>query len=165
MGLMNKKFFYIISAGLLVGTFDIVAAFLYYFLKTGNKDVFNVLKYVASGVFGKEAATGGGGMILAGLLFHYSIALSFTLLFFWIYPYAIAFLRNKFLLGIVYGVFVWSVMNLVVVPLSKIGPRPFNPANALINLLILVICIGIPLSLLAGSVDRRKRINTAVRGA
>ena len=40
-------------------------------------------------------------------------------------------------------------MNLIVVPLSRIPRSPFNPANAAIQAGILVVCIGLPISLLA----------------
>jgi hypothetical protein len=148
---MSKTFSHVIKAGFLVGTFDIVAALLYYYIKTGNREVFNVLKYVASGFFGKNALTGDALVIVAGLLFHYFIAFVFTALFFWLFPQIKVLSRNKFLTGIVYGCFVWAVMNLAVVPLSRIGSRPFNLLNAFINLLILVLCIGIPLSFMANN--------------
>jgi hypothetical protein len=51
----NSLVLKMIQAGLIVGTLDILSAFIYYFLKTGNKNVFVVLKSVASGAFGKEA--------------------------------------------------------------------------------------------------------------
>ncbi|HEU4903274.1 MAG TPA: hypothetical protein VFT06_10790, partial [Flavisolibacter sp.] len=63
---MSRTFSHIIRAGLMVGTFDILAAFLYYYIRTGNSSVFNVLKFVASGFFGKAALQGGGLVIVAG---------------------------------------------------------------------------------------------------
>ena len=161
---MRKTFSYVNGAGLMVGTFDIVAALLYYYIKTGNREVFNVLKYVASGFFEKAALAGDALMIVAGLLFHYVIAFAFTAFFFWLFPHIKLLSSNKLLTGIVYGCFVWAVMNLGVVPLSKIGSRPFNPLNAFINLLILILCIGIPLSYLANNFYRRKNLKmTAIQ--
>jgi hypothetical protein len=154
----NSLFIEIIKAGLIVGTLDISAAFIYYYIATGNKDVFTILRYIASAVFGKEALTGGAGMSIAGLIFHYLIAVSFTIFFFWLYRRVTFLSKNIVLTGIVYGLFIWAVMNLLVVPFSKIGSRPFNLRNASINALILIICIGIPLAFMA---DRfyKKRIN------
>lgn len=71
---MNILISKIIKAGLIVGTLDILSAFIYYFIKTGQKNVFNVLKYIASGIFGKETSSGGSSMIIAGLVLHYIIA-------------------------------------------------------------------------------------------
>ena len=67
---------------LLVGTLDIVAAFVDYWLATGRGPE-GVLRYVASGAFGSAAFTGGICMIWYGLLFHYMIAAAWTALFFW----------------------------------------------------------------------------------
>ncbi len=146
---MNKLVSKIIKAGFFVGTLDILSAFIYYFLKTGQKNVSIVLRYVASGLFGKEAFSGGNTMIVAGLIFHYIIAFAFTIFFFWLFPKIKAFSKNKILTGVMYGIFTWMIMNLAIVPLSKIGSRPFDFVSALINLLILIVCIGIPLSFMA----------------
>lgn len=146
---MNNLISKIIKAGLIVGTLDILSAFIYYFIKTGEKNVFNVLKFVASGLFGKEASSAGNKMIIAGLVLHYIIAFAFTIFFFWLFPKIKTFSKNKILTGVIYGIFIWMVMNLVVVPLSNVGSRPFNMINALINVIILIVCIGIPLSFMA----------------
>ena len=153
---MNSLYPRIIKAGLIVGTLDILSACTYYYIKTSNNPL-NILKYVASGFFGKQANTGGTGMIAAGLAFHYAIAFAFTIFFFWLFPRIIPVLRNKILTGIVYGVFVWLVMNLVVVPMSNIGSRPFNLLNSIINAVILIVCIGIPLSFMANSFYKKER--------
>jgi hypothetical protein len=51
--------------------------------------------------------------------------------------------------GIVYGIFVWAVMNFMVVPMTKISQRPFDFIQSGIQALILICMIGIPLSLIA----------------
>lgn len=139
----------IISTGLLVGTLDISAACIQYFIKTG-KGPEGVLQFVASGFFGQKAFDGGSSMIAAGLLFHYIIAMLFTVFFFAIAPILFSLLKNKLLVGILYGIFIWCVMNLIVVPLSSTPKFPFKPVNAAIAAAILVVCIGIPLSFIAG---------------
>lgn len=143
------KWSVIIKAGLLAGTLDISAACVQYYMKTGNNPDY-VLKYVASGAFGKDAFTGGIAMSMAGLFFHYLIAFSFTLLFFFLYR-RLAFLSvNKVVTAILYGTFIWVVMNLIVVPLSKIPPRPFSISGSLVAAGILIVCIALPLTLIAG---------------
>lgn len=148
---MNKSIFsfYVLKAGLLVGTLDILAAFLQYFIKT-NKDPLPVLKFIASGVFGKEAFTGGSNMYIWGLLFHFIIAISFTVFFFWIYSIAPSFFKYRLLSGIVYGLFIWVVMQFIVLPLSNTPKMAFKPLNAILAAGILIVCIGIPLAFLAG---------------
>ena len=50
----------------------------------------------------------------------------------------------------------------VVVPLSKVGTRPFVLTNAIINILILIVCIGLPLSFMASQTlyKRSKPVTT-----
>jgi uncharacterized membrane protein YagU involved in acid resistance len=159
-GKMNNLISKIIKAGLIVGTLDILSAFIYYFIKTGEKNVFNVLKFVASGIFGKEAFSGGNRMIVAGLALHYIIAVAFTIFFFWLFPKIKSFSKNAILTGVIYGLFIWMVMNLVVVPLSNIGNRPFTIVNTLINVIILIVCIGIPLSFMANTFYKEEKPNS-----
>jgi len=139
----------ILKAGLLVGTLDIAAAFANTWISSGTApDV--VLKFIASGVFGREEAFAGGwGMAAMGLLFHYLIAFSFTLFFFWIFPKVKTWIPNWVLLGVLYGILVWVVMNRLVVPLSNTPKGPFNLQSALINAAILIVCIGLPLAFMA----------------
>jgi uncharacterized membrane protein YagU involved in acid resistance len=154
---MNNLISRIIRAGLIVGTLDILAACIYYFFKTKDNPL-NILKFVASGIFGKEAFSGRNNMIVSGLILHYVIAFAFTILFFWLFSNIKILSKNKIVTGIIYGIFVWVVMNLIVVPLSNVPHRPFNMANAIINVIILIVCIGIPLSFMANIFY--KKVNT-----
>lgn len=135
----------ILSAGLLVGTLDITAACLQYYIKTG-KGPSGVLKFVASGWFGQKALEGGNAMIAAGLAFHYLIALSVAIFFFITAGFWFSVFKNKWLTGMAYGIFVWCATNLIIVPLSATPKFSFNPINALIAAAILIVCIGLPLS-------------------
>lgn len=156
---MNNLSSTVLKAGVIVGTLDILSAFIYYFIATGDTNVFTVLKYIASGLFGKEAYAGGITMILTGLFLHYVIAFSFTIFFFWLHPKIDLLAKYKLLTGIMYGIFIWIIMNLLVVPLSRIPNRPLTLVNALINVAILIVCIGIPLSFMAYAHYRRGNLS------
>ena len=149
----NSFFSKMIKAWLFVGTLDILAATIQVFIKGKNKDAVEVFKmickYIASAVFGPSARTGGNEMVVAGLAFHYTIALLFTVFFFIIFSKLGLMIVNRLVTGILYGIFVWVVMNRVVVPLSAIGSQKFNLNSAIIACGILIICIGIPLAMLA----------------
>jgi hypothetical protein len=135
----------ILVSGLLAGTMDILAAI---FLLANGQAAF-ILKYVASGAFGKAALEGGNNMALWGLGFHFLIAMIWANLYFLAYPYVPILKQNIFINALIYGIIVWSVMNFVVVPLSQIPPRPFIWVNALKNMAILCVCIGLPVAWLA----------------
>ncbi len=145
----------ILKAGLLVGTLDILAACLQFFINT-NKEPSVVFKFIASGVFGTKAFSGGVPMVIAGLIFHYIIALGFTFIFFFLYPKMRLVIKNSILTGVLYGAFVWLVMKFIVLPLSSTPPQPFTYTGSVIAMVILIVCIGIPLSVIAAKLHRAK---------
>ena len=135
----------IILTGFTVGLLDISAAFLNYFIVTG-KNPMRVLEFIASGVFGKEAFNGNSFMVLYGLIFHFCIALLWTVLFFFFYP-KIALVRNNWIAsGIGYAFIVWCAMTRIVLPLSNVSQQPFDISKALLAIAILILCIGLPIS-------------------
>ena len=136
---------FVAGTALLAGTLDITAAMTNYVISTG-KNPLQVLSYVASGVFGKSAFSGNPAMLAWGLFFHYCIALLVTSFFFWLSPRVGWLGRHKVLAGLLYGVGVWVVMNLLVVPSSQAPTPAFNPQQAFINAVILMVCIGLPIS-------------------
>ncbi len=140
--LTKKQIFF---TGLLVGTLDITAASIQFFIKTG-KGPGTILKFVASGLFGKEAFTGGIPMIIAGLIIHFMIAMTFTLLFALLIKNIALLCENRLVTGLFYGAFVWAVMNLVVWPIIKVPPRIPNLSRDLQAIGILIVCIGLPLA-------------------
>ena len=136
----------IFITGLIAGTLDILAAI--FLLASGNAA--GVLKYIASGAFGQSALAAGSEMIAWGLVFHYIIAFGWTAAFFLLYPKLPILRRNKWLNAAAYGAFVWALMNLVVLPLSHTpAPRAFTASSVLINAAILIVCVGLPVALLA----------------
>lgn len=148
----------ILLAGCLVGTLDILSACIDYYIATG-KEPSGIFRYIASGIFGKAAFTGNSSMIVAGLLFHYIIAFIFTFFFFWLYARATLNAWNPMLTAFVYGLFIWIVMNLGVVRLSRITSAPLSamkPVKVIKSFLILFFMIGIPLSLIAHRYSRVK---------
>lgn len=139
----------VLVAGLVAGVLDIIAAIVYRTFVTGDLDARPILKYIASGVFGKDALQGGANMVILGLIFHFFIALGFAFLY-WILYRNLGFLRKYVVIGgLLYGILVWIIMNRVVVPLSN-TPK-FSTSfgvKALIQMGILMVCIGLPVSLI-----------------
>ncbi|MBA4168445.1 MAG: hypothetical protein H0X41_13040 [Chitinophagaceae bacterium] len=154
----------ILRAGVIVGTLDILSAFVYVYIKTRDIHVFNVLKFIASGLFASKAFAGGSGMMVTGLLLHYLIAFIFTAFFYWIFPKLNFFAVHRYLTGVLYGIFIWMVMNLAVVPLSNVAHRPFVLVNVLINVAILIVFIGLPLAYMAGNFYSGRKSAIRVKG-
>lgn len=137
----------VLRAGLLAGSLDITSAFVDYYIATGKSPV-RVLNYIASGILGDAAFSGGTGVAIAGLLLHFVIAFLFTIFFFWIHPRLFSRIP-WWLAGVIYGLFAWCVMNLVVVPLSLTPKSPFNLGKAAKAATILIVMIGLPVAYLA----------------
>jgi hypothetical protein len=144
---VNSKGFIlvIIVSWLIAGTLDALAATFI----LGKGHWAGVFKFVASALYGKDAFTGGTTIAIQGLIMHYIIALSFTLIYFFSYPYVNFLHKNVALNAVIYGIFVFLIMNFCVVPLSKIGWRGFQPVPALVNLIILIFCIALPITYIA----------------
>jgi hypothetical protein len=138
-----------LSAWLLAGTLDISAAIIYYPLVSAVK-VITILQFIASGVLGNRAFLGGPETALFGLAVHYLIALIWTLVFF------VGFRRpprstvSLVFIGMAYGVLVWVVMNVIVLPLSNVQQRPIHLGPAIIAALMLMFCIGLPIAIIVG---------------
>ncbi|MBC7400278.1 MAG: hypothetical protein H7289_10055 [Mucilaginibacter sp.] len=135
----------ILWLGLVTGTLDAAWAILFN-LNLGPEVIFS---YIASAIFGKAAFAGGPEMPIAGVIFHYLIAYLFTTAFYVWFPTFLAGFKNKYVVAIVYGGFAWMVMNLAVIPLSKIGTFPAHPIPIIKGVLALIICIGLPVVLVA----------------
>jgi hypothetical protein len=112
-----------------------------------------VLKGVASALWGRAAIDAGGGMAAIGLLMHFSVALTATLVFYAL-SRRIAFLRSAPLLiiGPLYGVVVFCAMNYGTLPLLSwlrsfyLGTPPRWPGSmGLPQLLIHMVCVGLPI--------------------
>lgn len=144
----KNKLKLILLSGLLVGTLDIVSACIDYYIATG-KGPEGVLRFVASGVFGQQAFTGSNAMPAWGLLFHYIIAFSFTILFFWLYPKIKIMAAYPVITAVCYGIFMWVVTTRIIMPLSNTPKGTFHFWKAIKAILILVVMIGIPLSFIA----------------
>ena len=138
----------IIKAGVVAGILDICFAFLYSYIKRGTNPV-TVLQNVAKFVLGKETITNAVILSITGLLIHFIIALLWAALFFILYRRLNLMKINKIVTGILYGLFVWTIMNVVLLPLWSHKPFVFNPESSTINAVILILAIGMSLSLIA----------------
>ena len=140
---------WILLTGLLAGTLDGLAAVINFTINGGKDPVVLIFRYIAGAVFGAKARTGGTPMVIWGIFFHYMIAMLFTIFFFLIYPKIRSFLPHPIITGLIYGALVWVIMNQVVVPLSNLPKKPvFHLKNAAIQMGILMLCIGLPISLM-----------------
>jgi hypothetical protein len=135
------------GAGLLVGILDELSAIAVY---TGLLDRFSVpqlMRFIASGAFGELAFSGGAEMVAWGIGLHFLIAYSFAIPYVLAFPYVGLLQRHQVLSGLLYGLFIWLVMNWVVLPLSQTPKAPFEWLVGLLSLGWHMLLVGLPFAL------------------
>jgi len=139
----------VILTGLLVGTLDLTAAYISQWIKTGSY-ASGMLKYIAGGALGLETSMkGGNGVALLGLFFHYFIAMSWTVLFFVLFPRLKFLWVDKYLVGTLYAVFVGLMMGGVIMRFTALPYKPVDVSMAISGWFVLVIALGIPIAVRA----------------
>ena len=145
--LTRFNFKYFVITALVAGTLDISAAVIDTYFRYGGGPL-DVFRFIASGLFGRAAFSGAAIYAAAGLLFHYIIAGTWALLFFIIFPKLKIPSKYRIISGLSYGIIIWLIMNLVVLPLSNIPPHHLHASTIIAGMLYLMFCIGLTVSLL-----------------
>jgi uncharacterized membrane protein YagU involved in acid resistance len=111
----------ILLATLIAGILDASCAMINFKINVPTGNPLLIWRGVAGGAFGDTARSGGlFPWAIVGILFHFLIVFLFTSFFFFIYPKIKALQKNPIVTGLLYGIFIWTVMNFVVLPLSNI---------------------------------------------
>jgi hypothetical protein len=135
----------ILRAGLVAGVLDITAAMIFY-AHLGTRTI-PMLQGIASGLLGDAAFSGGLATAFLGLGCHFFIALSAAAFYFVASRRVTVLVRYPVTSGILYGIFVYFFMQLVVIPLSAIGPRPLPLSAVITGVAIHIPCVGLPIAL------------------
>ena len=134
-------------ATLIAGTLDILFAFLT--AGMAGTGVFAVLRFVASGPFGR-APTPTLGWALVGLAVHFAIMACMAAAYLMIAPRFPVLLRHPILAGFGYGVLLWIVMYWIVMPLRWDTYQTPNEAWPIVRQLIShCLLTGLPIAWIA----------------
>lgn len=139
----------IVRIAFIAGTLDIADNLIYNAFRGITPAM--VFRYIASGLIGPTnalyAATAG---VLLGVFLHYLIALIWTVIFYAARTRLEILRRRPVLSGLVYGGFVYLVMNFIVVPLSAVPHlhRHIGLAARINAVLAVVLFVGLTVSLL-----------------
>ena len=142
----------ILRAGLVSGALDITAALIVY-ARFGRFSV-RLLQGIASGLLGQAAFQGGLATALLGLVCHFFIATSAAAVYFAGSRRLPILIERAVVSGALYGMAVYFFMQLVVIPLSAIGPRPFSLRATIIGIVIHIFCVGLPIALIVRRYSR-----------
>lgn len=142
--------------GLIVGAMDITSA-LILTLMHGSTPT-RLGQFIASGVLGRSAFDGGVATAALGYALHFVIAFGVVIAFYVARDNLGVVREWPIVSGIIYGLLVHAVMNLIVLPLSAAKPRHALVPD-LIQIGIHMFIIGLPTSLLL------RRFSRAPQGA
>lgn len=131
--------------GLIVGAMDITSAFILAISRGSTAT--RLLQFVASGLIGPKAFEGGLATAVLGLGLHFVIAFSLVAVFYAVSQRFAFIPRHSVLSGLFYGLIVFGVTNLIVLPLSAAKPR-HSLTGDLIQIGIHMFVIGLPTALL-----------------
>ena len=135
-----------LAGGLIAGTLDIAFACVFWAVKA-NVPARRILQSVAAGLLGPASFEGGAGTAALGLALHYSIATSMAAAYFVTARRWTPLVERPLLCGTIYGLMLYGVMNLVVVPLSAAGAGAKDPLWIALGVAAHVVLIGIPIAL------------------
>ena len=138
----------ILLGGLTVGVLDILDAIIFFGFRGVGAE--RILQAIAAGLLGRDAAVAGGlKTALLGLLLHFIIATGVVATYYLV-SRALPFLvRYPLICGPLYGVVVFFVMQLIVLPLSATSGSGQLPTGVILlnGLLIHALGVGLPAAL------------------
>lgn len=148
---MQRWLFPILLGGFIAGALDIGYAFAHYYLVYEVPPV-RILQSVAAGAIGRDAAVAGGWATGSlGLALHFALTTLMAAFF-------VAWTRmapdlNKWplLSGTTYGLAIFAIMQVVVLPMSATGGAGGGPEGQFLigGLLIHAFGVGFPIALIA----------------
>lgn len=142
-----RAFEAIVYGGLAVSVLDGLASSLNAKLR-GTSPV-RVWQYVASSLVGPTSFNRGMTTVLLGLCIHVCVAFGAATVFYLASSRFPILIRRAVIFGILYGVAVYFMMGRVFVPLTRARTLPFSIQSMLTGLAIHIVCVGLPIALLA----------------
>ena len=136
----SKAVLAIFVGGLIAGALDLTSAFITY--------GWGVPRAIAGGLLGPTALHGGAGTYVLGVLLHFFIACSAAAVYYAVSRVLGFMTEHAVVCGMFYGIAIFLVMNLVVLPLSALHAKgPYRLAGLIQGLLVHMILIGPPIGL------------------
>jgi uncharacterized membrane protein YagU involved in acid resistance len=144
----SNPFLAIFWGGLACGALDITQACVAYGIQN-HLPPSRILQSVASGLLGPKAFQGGAKTAALGLVLHFLISFIWAAIYY-VASRQIAFLTQRpVIAGLLYGEFVWLMMNCVVLPLSAIHrwPPSTDRASMITGPIGHLFLVGLPIAL------------------
>jgi uncharacterized membrane protein YagU involved in acid resistance len=142
----------ILLGTLIVGTLDALDAVVFFGLRNGTPPM-RVFQSIAAGLLGRASYSGGLHSAALGVVLHYVVAFGIAATYI-LASLKIPLLTRRWVVsGAIYGVGAYFFMNLVVIPVSAIGPQSLTLSAPFFNgIFIHVLGVGWPTAFLAASI-------------
>ena len=144
----RQTFSLVLLGGMIAGALDIAFACTFWALKA-NASIERILQSVAAGLLGSSSFEGGLTTAILGLLVHFAITVTMAAAFYIAARNVPLLWQRPVLCGSLYGLFLYAIMNFVVVPFSA---SPSSPDDALwisLSIVAHVVLVGIPIALMS----------------
>jgi uncharacterized membrane protein YagU involved in acid resistance len=145
---LNVPLAALLRIGLIAGTLDIGENLTFNHFRSVTPGM--VFHYIASGLLGMKAFEMGFDAVLLGVVIHYTIALTWTVIYYLASRKLPVLISRPVISGLLYGVVVYLVMNFIVLPLTGVphSDKAVTLASRISNVLALMFCIGLTVALL-----------------
>jgi len=137
----------ILLGTLAVGTLDLADALIFFGLR--GAPPIRMFQSIAAGLLGRASFSGGMNTALLGIVLHYFIAFLIVTTCVVLSRWMPLLRTRPILAGMAYGIGVYLVMNLIVLPLSAAGRPASVPVVVLNGVLIHMFGVGVPSCLAA----------------
>ncbi len=109
-------------------------------------DFQGILRFIARGIYGKEALGDLGNMPFKGLFLHLLISFIWCFAFFGVYPNFKFQNPNWIRTGVVYGMLIFFIMNFGVLPIAITKDFPIEPLFLLKSAIAHILGVGLPIA-------------------
>ncbi|MBB4303430.1 hypothetical protein GGD81_002473 [Rhodobium orientis] len=145
---VRDRLTYLLAAGAVAGALDIGFACIFWAIKADTPMTL-IFQSVAAGLLGPVAFEGGVPTAALGLALHFFITTLMAAAYFYVASHWSALRRRPLVFGGVYGVFLYGLMNFVVIPLSAASPGASDALWIGMSVLAHIVFVGVPIALLA----------------
>lgn len=142
------------AAGVLVGVLDGLFAIALYVGALKATNPVRLFQSIAGAVLGPESFQGGMASAGLGLILHFTVAHGWSAVYFLalrtssLLRRLVAAPARAAVAGMAYGVLVWLVMDLVVIPMTRTRPTPVTARSFLYVLIAHMFVVGLPIAMI-----------------
>jgi hypothetical protein len=141
---------------LAVGILDGLSAIITSLVLGGSP--IRMFKAIASSLLGRETAMAGGAeTILLGVVLHFCVAFGVVAVLYLIVRRMPVLPRYPYIVGPIYGIAVYFMMNYVVLPQTLIQQGPFDLTSMIRGIIIHILFVGLPPMLIASYLSRKEQ--------